>query len=72
MNDCADSFGEAKVFTALNDLWEYWQVKFQGEEEKDYVYLSTLQLPPTCMPFGLRNAPVTFQQAFDIILFRVR
>ena len=73
MDDCIDSLSNANIFTLLDALWGYWQVPI-AEEDKDkttftshmgtYRYLR--------MPFGLRNAPSTFQRALDIALSGVR
>ena len=73
MDDCIDSLSEAKVFTLLDALWGYWQVPI-AEKDKDKTtftsHMGTFRY--TRMPFGLRNAPSTFQRALDIVLSGVR
>ena len=73
MDDCIDSLSEAKVFTLLDALWGYWQVPL-GEEDKDKTTFTTHMgtFRYLRMPFGLRNAPASFQRALDIILSGVR
>ena len=73
MEDCIDSLGEARLFTTLDALWGYWQVPI-AERDRDRTtftsHMGTFRYKR--MPFGLRNAPATFQRALDIILSGVR
>lgn len=73
MEDCIDSLGDAAVFSTIDCNCRYWQIFVSTEDRHKttfrtfwgaYCYL--------CMPFGLRNAPTTFQRALDIILSSVR
>jgi len=69
MDDCIDFRGDAKVFSTLDCNSGYWQIPV-GEEDPDkttfvchegaYRYIR--------LPFGLSNAPATFQRAIDMIL----
>ena len=73
MDECIDSLGSANVFSTLDCNSGYWQLPVADEDQDKTTF--------TChagsykflrLPFGLRNAPATFQRAMDIILSRVR
>ena len=73
MDECIDSLGSATVFSTLDCNSGYWQLPVAREDQDKTTF--------TChagsykflrLPFGLRNAPATFQRAMDIILARVR
>ena len=69
MDDCIDFLGDAKVFSTLDCNSGYWQIPVANEDrdkttfvchEGAYRYIR--------LPFGLSNAPATFQRAIDMIL----
>ena len=73
MDECIDSLGSATVFTTLDCNSGYWQLPVATKDQDKTTF--------TChagsykflrLPFGLRNAPATFQRAMDIILSKVR
>ena len=73
MDECIDSLGSATVFTTLDCNCGYWQLPVAKEDQDKTTF--------TChagsykflrLPFGLRNAPATFQRAMDILLSKVR
>jgi Reverse transcriptase (RNA-dependent DNA polymerase) len=73
LDDCIDSLGEARVFSTLDANSGYWQIKV-AEESKDKTAFTCHRglYRFTRMPFGLCNAPATFQRAVDVILATVR
>jgi hypothetical protein len=73
LDECVDSLGAAQYFTTLDANSGYWQIPLD-EASRDKTSF-------TChagfyrfkrMPFGLVNAPASFQRAMDIILAGVR
>lgn len=73
MDDCIDFLGEATVLSMLDANAGYWQIPVAPEDrdkttftchEGTYRYIR--------LPFGLTNAPATFQRAIDMILSGVK
>ena len=73
MDECIDSLGSANIFSTLDCNSGYWQLPIAERDQGKTTF--------TChagsykflrLPFGLRNAPATFQRAMDIILSGIR
>jgi len=69
MDNCIDFFGDAKVFSTLECNSGYWQIPVADEDR----YKTTFVCHEGAyhfihLPFGLSNAPATFQRTIDMIL----
>ena len=73
MDDCLDSLGEAYFFSTLDCNAGYWQIPVALEDRHLTTFIchsGTFQCKR--LPFGLCNAPATFQQAIDMLLAGVK
>jgi hypothetical protein len=75
IDDLMDSFRNANYFTSLDLASGYWQIEMEEEDiPKTAFVCSQGKFECTRMPFGLKNAPATFQramnEAFDPYLHR--
>ena len=69
MDECIDSLGQANIFSSLDCNSGYWQIAMSEEDKKKTAFTSHFGIFQFLrMPFGLKNAPMTFQRAIDIIL----
>nr|XP_054605867.1 uncharacterized protein LOC129166739 [Nothobranchius furzeri] len=63
VEDCVDSVGSATFVTKLDLLKAYWQVPLTPFASKVSAFVTPDNLLQyTVLPFGLRNAPATFQR----------
>lgn len=73
MDDCVDRVGSAKYVTKLDLLKGYWQVPLTKRASEISAFVTPDHfLQYTVMPFGLRNAPATFQRLMNTVLCGVR
>jgi Reverse transcriptase (RNA-dependent DNA polymerase) len=73
LDEFIDSLGDAVVFSTLDANSGYWQVSMHPDDRDRTTFtchVGTFRFKR--MPFGLRNAPSTFQRAMDVILPGVR
>lgn len=73
MEDCPDSLKNAQYFTALDCNAGYWRVLIALGDRKKTTFTCHEGWYQFCrMPFGICNAPATFQRAVDILLSKYR
>ena len=69
IDETIDKLGKAKVFTTLDLKSGYWQVAMaDSDKEKTAFTTRSGHWQFTVMPFGLCNAPATFQRLMDLVL----
>lgn len=69
MEDCIDRVGSAKFVTKLDLLKGYWQVPLTPRASDISAFVTPdAFLQYTVMPFGLHNAPATFQRFMHRVL----
>jgi len=69
MDECIDSFGDARVFSTLDCYAGYCQIRV-AEKYKHLTAFTCRSGAWKCvrLPFGLCNAPATFQDAMNMII----
>ena len=69
MEDCVDQVGAAKYVSKFDLLKGYWQVPLSKRAQEVCSFITPSGLYAyTVMPFGLRNAPATFQRLMNRVV----
>ena len=69
IDDVIDALAHAKVFSTLDLASGYWQIPVAQDDISKTAFVTRRGLYEfTRMPFGLCNAPSTFQRAMDVML----
>lgn len=73
LDEQIDSLGHAKYFSTLDANCGYWQIPLSEQDIEKTAFVSHAGFFEFLrMPFGLCNAPATFQRTMDILLSGVR
>ena len=69
INDILDTLGQAKYFTTLDLASGYWQVELEPNSRAKTAFTTHCGLYKfNRMPFGVCNAPATFQRLMQVVL----
>ncbi len=69
IDDCVDRVGSAKFVSKFDLLKGYWQVPLTSRAKELSAFVTPDRfLQYTVMPFGVRNAPATFQRLVNHVL----
>ena len=68
IDDVLDALDQGRYFTVIDLKAGYWQIPMhKGDAEKTAFRTADGLFHFTVMPFGLRNAPATFQRLMDVV-----
>ena len=69
IQDCLDSLGGSKYFSSMDLASGYWQIPVREEDKPKTAFVSKSGLYEfQFMPFGMVNAPSTFERCMETIL----
>lgn len=70
IDNCVDHVGSAQYVSKFDLLKGYWQVPLTAQAKELSAFVTPdAFLQYTVMPFGVRNAPATFQRVMNRILY---
>src|SRR5688572_1945590 len=69
MNEELEKFKTAKYFTTMDAISGFWQVEMEEEDKEKTAFTTQYGLYEyNIIPFGLKNAPATFQKLMNKLL----
>ena len=69
IDDCIDQIGSAQFVSKFDLLKGYWQVPLSKRAQEISAFVTPDGLYQyTVMPFGMRNAPATFQCMINLVV----
>ena len=69
IDDTLETLSHSQLFSTLDLASGYWRVKLAQEAQEKTAFCTTEGLYEfKVMPFGLCNAPATFQRLMDVVL----
>jgi hypothetical protein len=68
INECLDTLADSQFFSSLDMASGYWQIDLEAQDRPKTAFLTKHGLYQfKRMPFGLCNAPSTFQRAMHVV-----